>query len=167
MLWAKILDNKGQVDTFILDFEKAFDTHPHKLLKSKLFSYGIGGTIDRLFPLLQTTASCCKWSEVRMGSDAPVSSGVLQGTVLCCSHCISTRSQQIVSLKLDNLATIVSAIVKLRKRRKNDIDRVCARKWGMRFRPVKCKIMQLTRKQTKKINAEHKLEGSILQKSKC
>ena len=26
--WAKILDNKGQVDTFILNFEKAFDT-PH------------------------------------------------------------------------------------------------------------------------------------------
>ena len=42
--WAKILDKKGQVDTFILDFEKAFDTPPHELLKSKLFSYGIGGT---------------------------------------------------------------------------------------------------------------------------
>ena len=41
--WAKILDNRGQVDTFILDFEKAFDTPPHELLKSKLFSYGIGG----------------------------------------------------------------------------------------------------------------------------
>ena len=40
---AKILDNKGQVDTFILDFEKAFDTSPDELLKSKLFSYGIGG----------------------------------------------------------------------------------------------------------------------------
>ena len=26
--WAKILDNKGQVDAFILDFEKAFDTPP-------------------------------------------------------------------------------------------------------------------------------------------
>ena len=36
------LNNQGQVDTFILDFEKAFDT-PHELLKSKLFSYGIGG----------------------------------------------------------------------------------------------------------------------------
>ena len=24
--WAKILDNGGQVDAFILDFEKAFDT---------------------------------------------------------------------------------------------------------------------------------------------
>ena len=42
--WAKILDKKGQVHTFILDFEKAFDTPPHELLKSKLFSYGIGGT---------------------------------------------------------------------------------------------------------------------------
>ena len=41
--WAKILDNRGQVDTFILDFEKAFDTPPRELLKSKLFIYGIGG----------------------------------------------------------------------------------------------------------------------------
>ena len=41
--WAKILDNRGQVDTFILDFEKAFDTHPHERLKSNMFSYGIGG----------------------------------------------------------------------------------------------------------------------------
>ena len=47
--WAKILNNKGQVDTFILDFEKAFDTHPHELLKSKLFSYGIGDiTLKRI-----------------------------------------------------------------------------------------------------------------------
>ena len=32
--WAKILDNKSQVDTFILDLEKAFDTPPNELLKS-------------------------------------------------------------------------------------------------------------------------------------
>ena len=41
---AKELDNHGQVDTFILSFEKAFDTPAHDLLKSKLFSYGIGET---------------------------------------------------------------------------------------------------------------------------
>ena len=29
--WAKILDAGGQVDTFILDFEKAFDTVPGQL----------------------------------------------------------------------------------------------------------------------------------------
>ena len=37
--WAKLLDNRGQVDTFILNFEKAFDTPPHEFIKSKLFSY--------------------------------------------------------------------------------------------------------------------------------
>ena len=41
--WAKILDKKGQVDTFILDFEKPFDIPPHELLKNKVLSYGIGG----------------------------------------------------------------------------------------------------------------------------
>ena len=40
--WAKILDKEGHVDTFILDFEKAFDTPTHELLKSKSFCYGIG-----------------------------------------------------------------------------------------------------------------------------
>ena len=42
-VWASILDNRGQIDTFIVDFEKAFDTLPHKLLKNKLFCYRIGG----------------------------------------------------------------------------------------------------------------------------
>ena len=40
---AKLFDNRGQVDTFILDFEKAFDTPHHELLKSIVFSYGIAG----------------------------------------------------------------------------------------------------------------------------
>ena len=47
--WAKILDDTGQVDTFMFDFEKAVDTPPHELLKSKLFSYGIGDkTLERI-----------------------------------------------------------------------------------------------------------------------
>ena len=51
-------------------------------------------------------------------------------------------------------------IVKL----KEDIDRLgCwARKWGMRFQPVKCNIMQITRKRIKKINASYCLEGTVL-----
>ena len=41
--WAKSFDAGGQVDTIILDFEKAFDTPPHELLKCKLHGYGISG----------------------------------------------------------------------------------------------------------------------------
>ena len=67
--WAKTLDNGGQVDIFILDFEKASDTPPHELLKSKLFGFGIGGKtlkwID--FSVLQKSASCCKRSKIGFG----------------------------------------------------------------------------------------------------
>ena len=40
-----------------------------------------------------------------------------------------------------------------------DIDRFgsWARKWGMRFQPVKCNMMQLTRKRIKKIHASYTL----------
>ena len=45
-----------------------------------------------------------------------------------------------------------------------DIDRIdCwARKWGMTFQPVKCNIMQNTRKRIKKINASYNLKGTAL-----
>ena len=45
-----------------------------------------------------------------------------------------------------------------------DIDQLgCwARKWGMRFQPVKCSMMQITRKQIKKIHSSYTLEGTVL-----
>ena len=45
-----------------------------------------------------------------------------------------------------------------------DIDRLdsWAWKWGMRFQPVKCNMMQLTRKRIKKIHASYTLEGTDL-----
>ena len=47
----------------------------------------------------------------------------------------------------------------------SDIDRLgsWARKWGMRFQPVKCNMMQLTRKRIKKIHASYTLEGTDLE----
>ena len=38
-----------------------------------------------------------------------------------------------------------------------------ARKWGMRFKPVKCNMMQLTRKHLNKFQASYTLEGTVLE----
>ena len=45
-----------------------------------------------------------------------------------------------------------------------DINRLgsWARKWDMRFQPVKCNIMQITRKRRQKISASYTLEETVL-----
>ena len=80
--WIKILDKGGQVGTFILDFEKAFDTQQHELLISKLFGYGIGGKTLRWID----SFLCYRTQRADVNGEtsewAPVLSGVSQGTVL-------------------------------------------------------------------------------------
>ena len=169
--WTKILDKGGQVDTFILDFEKAFDTPPHELLKCKLYGYGIGGkTLKWIDSFL-----CDKQQHVTVKgvkSDwAPVLSGVPQGTVLgpllflLYINDITEDINSELRLFADDCVCYreikdTEDTVKLQE----DIDRLwCwARSWGMRFQPVKCNIMQITRKRIKKINASYSLEGMVL-----
>ena len=169
--WAKILDDGGQVDTFILDFKKASDTPLYELLKSKLFGCGIGGkTLKWIDSFL-----CYRQQRVVLNgakSDwAPVLSGVPQGTVLgpllfsLYINDISTAIDSEIGLFADDCVCYqeikdIKDTLKLQK----DIDQLgCwARKWGTRFQPVKCNMMRIKRKQIKNIHASYTLEGTVL-----
>ena len=124
--------------------------------------------MDRLFSLFQTAASCSKWNKIRLG---PVLSCVPQGTVLgpvlfsLYINDIKTDIDSEIRLFADDCVCYrevkgTEDIVKLQE----DIYRLgCwARKWSMRFQPVKCNIMQITRKWINKINASYNLEGTVL-----
>ena len=145
---------------------------PHELLKCKLYGYSIGGkTLKWIDSFL-----CDRQQRVMVNgvkSDwAPVLSGVPQGTVigpLLFSLYINDITEDIDSelrLFVDDCVCYreikdTEDTVKLQE----EIDHLgCrARSWDMRFQPVKCNIMQITRKRIKKINASYSLEGTVLE----
>ena len=95
-------------------------------------------------------------------------SGVPQGTILCpllfSLHIndIMSDIESEIRLFADDCYREIKDIEDTLKLQK-DIDRlgIWARKWVMRFQPVKCNMMQLTKKHNK-IQALYTLEGTNL-----
>ena len=129
--------------------------------------------MDRFFSVLQTTSSCCKRSKIGLGP----------GFVWCPTwHC--SWSLIVFSLYINDISTDIDSEIRLfaddcvcyreikdtedTLKLWKDIDQLgCwARKWGMRFQPVKCNMMQITRKRIKKIHGSYTLEGTVLENVK-
>ena len=114
---------------------------------------------------------CVRQQRVVVKSDwAPVVSGVPLGTVICpllFSLYINDISAGVESETFADDCVCYHEIreiedtVNLQK----DIDRLgsLVRKWGMRFKSVKCNTMQLTKKLTHKTKASYTLDGTILE----
>ena len=141
----------------MLDFEKAFDTVPHELLKLKLHQYGIS---KQVLNWISEFLSNRTQSVVVNGSASQsknVVSGVPQGTVLgpilfiiFINDIVQCVGSQIRLFADDCVCYRVIRSVKDCLALQNDIDRLgqWARKWGMRFQPSKCNMIRFSKKKT-------------------
>ena len=157
--WTKTLDDGMSVDVAYFDYAKAFDKVSHRLLKSKLRSYGIGG---KLLKWIEDWLGDRKQRVVVGDAKSPwleVVSGTTQGTVLgfllflifindLPSSCGEEDESQIMLLADDTKA--YQAIEDGRQRDcqgelQERIDGIArwAQEWKMEINPIKSKIMHL------------------------
>ena len=169
--WATSIDQCKQTDIFILDFEKAFDTVPHELIKSKLHQAGVNKNILLWIDSFLSNRQQCVVVNGTKSNNEAVKSGVPQSTVL---------GPVLFLLHINDITENVSSETRLfaddcvcyREIKdindciilQNDINKLgeWAEKSGMRFQPTKCNIMRLSRKKNN-IDFKYKLKGTELE----
>jgi hypothetical protein len=154
---TKAVDDGKSVDVFYLDFAKAFDKVPRKRLIRKMRAKGLEpGVVEWIENWLTgRTQKVCIQGE--KSEEAPVDSGVPQGTVLgptLFSIFIDDLEEEIKRRKLevkvvkfadDTKGGKIITTTEDRDKLQMALDCLCdwAEKWGMSFNLAKCKIMHI------------------------
>ena len=167
----KSLNAGKQVDIGILDFSKAFDTVPHTKLLHKLDQYGIRGYLHEWLSCFLTQRTMQVVLEGATSEEAPVVSGVPQGTVLgpllflCHINDLPKRVKSQVRLFADD-CLIYRPINSAKDHDILQEDFTALEGWaedsGMRFNAKKCYILSVKNKS----DYSYTLNGTVLKSVK-
>ena len=152
---AKGLEHRQQIDLLILDFSKAFDVVSHRLLLAKLEHYGIRDSNLAWVTDWLTDRTQRVVVEGECSDNAPVLSGVPQGTVLgplmFLLYINDINAETNCSIRLfadDCLLYRVVDCTRDASALQWDLKQLCrwADNWRMDFNPNKCYVLSVTKK---------------------
>ena len=152
--WTEAIDNGCGIDCIYMDYQKAFDTVPHRRLIEKLKAYGIGPNI---IEWIEDFLSSRK-QQVSVGGHSSkwhnVSSGIPQGSVLgpllfiIFINDLPDVVDSTVYLFADD--TKIFNLIKSKEDKltlQKDLDKLSqwTNKWLLKLHPEKCKCMNIGR----------------------
>ena len=152
--WTEHLNNRDSIDAVYLDFQKAFDTVPHKRLLTKLEGYGIRGKLLKWIGSYLTDRQQRVILNGKESEWQAVTSGIPQGSVL---------GPTLFLLYINDLPDVVDSVVKLfaddakvysvvnndeqQSKLQDDLDNLMnwSNTWLLRFNQSKCKHLHMGR----------------------
>jgi hypothetical protein len=154
---ASAIDTMDQTDVILLDFAKAFDKVPHLRLLSKIIFYGVRNSLNRWVSSFLEGQSQQVQLDGNTSTQAPVESGVPQGSVLGPLLFLLYINDLPNYVSRESTARLFANDCVLYRRIKSDEDAHALQKdldglqrwekyWLMEFHPQKCQVMHITNK---------------------
>ena len=150
--WTETVDSGGGVDVIYMDYQKAFDSVPHRRLIMKLESLGVKGNVLKW---VQNFLSDRKQRVIINGSssqEANVTSGIPQGSVLgpllfvAYINDLPRGLQSTVKIFADDTKLYAqSNTTDGPQSLQHDLDKLqeWSQKWLLKFHPEKCSVLKL------------------------
>ena len=173
--WTEAVDNGNSIDCVYMDFQKAFDTVPHKRLINKLKAYKIGGEaikwisdfLEGRTQYVEVNGEKSKWTNVTSG----IPQGSVLGPLLFVIYINDLPEQVNSTVYLFADDTKISNIIK------DDASKEClqqdlnllqswSKTWLLKSHPQKCKHMHIGKKidETTYKLGDHELEKTKVEK---
>ena len=149
---AEIIANGFIVDCIYLDFQKAFDTVPHRRLLGKLEAYGIDGPILNWIKEYLSGRTQVVVVNGERSNVAPVISGIPQGTVLGPLLFVVYINDLLDNITSDGFLYADDAKILRQITSRGDAEQLqsdiktleeWSRIWMLHFHPVKCHVLTM------------------------
>ncbi len=146
--WTQTMDEGGCVDVIYMDFQKAFDTVPHRRLLTKLERYGIKGDLLMWIKSFLTGRRQAVIVNGERSDWGNVTSGIPQGSVLGPTlfilfiNDLPDNIQSQTKMFADDTKLYGNPIT---ANLQSDLDRLqdWSDKWLLRFHPDKCGVLRI------------------------